>query len=107
MLGWGGSWGLSRGVEMGRTSGRIVWCGPRPPELVAEPPEHRLHRRVAGEVVDLAGIVALVEQLLAPVALVANVDEIPLGQRDQRAAIGRRAAMVGVLGVRPGEFRED
>ena len=49
-------------------------------ETVAQFLEDRAHRSELGPVVDLAWIVALIEKLLAPIAVVANVDEAAFGQ---------------------------
>jgi hypothetical protein len=49
-------------------------------QTVAQFLEDRAHRSELGPVVDLAWIVALIEELLAPIAVVANVDEAAFGQ---------------------------
>ena len=67
-----------------------------PLKVVAKPPQDRQHGQSAGEIVEFGGVFALVEQFLAPVAFIADVDEVSFGQRDERAAIGGRPTLVGI-----------
>ena len=70
--------------------------------------DDRLHGFIPGPIHQLARIVALVKQLLAPIRVVADVEIIPVGERDQRSANRGRATLtrvgrigLGELGDRP------
>src|SRR5262249_32881794 len=51
-----------------------------------------------------ARIFALVEELFVPIGFVADVNEVSLGERDQRAAYCRGSTLIGVGRIGTGEF---
>ena len=65
-------------LDLPRRVDRLIFS--EPVELVAQLLEDRAHRCEVGAIVDLARIVALVEELLAAIAVVANIHEAAFRQ---------------------------
>src|SRR5579871_3733374 len=68
-------------------------------EAVAKPSQDGLHGVDMSQVVQLVGVVALVEEFLGSISPVANIGEIPLGQGKQRTPMRGRSTLIGLEGI--------
>jgi hypothetical protein len=73
-------------------------------ETCAKAIEDGLKGGNVSSIVNLAWIAALIKELFTVITLVADVDEVTFGQRDERASVGRRPALVGIEGIGARQF---
>ena len=75
-------------------------------KLIAEPTQNGSQGVTVSAVEQLARVIAFVEQLLASIPLVADVDEIAVGQGNQRSPGCRRSTLIGVNRIGRRQLRQ-